>query len=348
MPASLGSWAPPVNGLLERRYNLHGVSVQVNSDGGVLSRSVEGLLRTFADAAPSANGDSRAWRVSALSVADAGELPRARSAAAGLAFEQPRVGLDGSSWAYAVWRDRGRTIIEVSDRGVVVVEPERRCAEVWAVAPERWAAEEREGLVFLLASEVLRASRLYPLHAAAVERDGRAVLILGSSGAGKSTSLLSLMRAGWRCLSDDHPLICNTVEGPRVLPWPARLELTAETGRLFGGLGGVRARTGERKFWLYPEEWGAGVAGAAAAPALLLFPKVVDWPASSVEAVSSRFALEELLRLGMVVVDREVVAHQFSLLARLARESARARLFFGSDVERLPALVDGLLDTAAA
>jgi hypothetical protein len=336
-----------VNGLLDRRYNLHGVSVQVKCDGGVLGESVEGLLRAFANVAPSANGDSRGWRVSARSVADAGELPRARSAAAGLAFEQPRIGLDGSSWGYAVWRDRGRTVIEVSERGLVVVEPERRCAEVWAVAPERWAAEEREGLVFLLASEVLRASRLYPLHAAAVERDERAVLILGSSGAGKSTSLLSLMRAGWRCLSDDHPLICDTADGPRVLPWPARLELTAETPRLFGGLGEVRARTGERKLWLYPEELGAGVAGAAAAPALLLFPKVVDWPASSVEAVSSRFALEELLRLGMVVVDREVAAHQFSLLARLARETVRARVFFGSDVERLPALVDGLLDTAA-
>jgi hypothetical protein len=337
-----------VSGLRERRYDLHGVAVQVECDGGVLSESVERLLRAFANVAPSGNGDSSAWRVFARSVADAGELPGARSAAAVLAFEQPRVGLDGSSWGYAVWRDRGRTIIEVSDRGLVVVEPERGCAEVWAVAPERWGAEEREGLVFLLASEVLRASGLYPLHAAAVEREGRAVLILGSSGAGKSTSLLSLMRAGWRCLSDDHPLICDTAEGPRVLPWPARLELTAETARLFGGLGDVRARRGERKLWLYPEEYGAGVASAAAAPTLLLFPKVVDWPVSSVEAVSSGFALEELLRLGMVVVDRKVAARQFSLLARLARGTARARVFFGSDVERLPALVDGLLDTAAA
>jgi hypothetical protein len=338
-----------VNRLLERRYRLPGVSVQVNCDSEVLSESVEGLLRSFAKPAPSGNGDdSHAWRASARSVADASELPRRRSSAAALAFEQPRVGLDGSSWGYAVWRDQGRTIIEVLDRGLVVIEPKRRCAEVWAVAPERWAAEEREGLVFLLASEVLRATRVYPLHAAAVERDGRAVLILGSSGAGKSTSLLSLMQAGWRCLSDDHPLICDTTDGPRVLSWPARLELTAETARLVGGLSEVRVRTGERKLWLYPEELGAGVAGASAAPVLLLFPKVVDWPVSSVEAVSSRFALEELLRLGMVVVDRETAAHQFSLLARLARESARARLFFGSDVERLPALVDRLLDTAAA
>jgi hypothetical protein len=336
-----------VKGLLDRRYNLHGVSLQLETDSGSLRESTHGLLRAFADTGPLMQADSRGWTASARSVNQPAELPRARSVAARRVFEVPRFGLDGTCWGYTVWRDGSRTIVEVSDRGLVVVEAERRTAEVWAVAPERWAAEEREGLVFLLTSEVLRASGLYPLHAAAVEREGRAILILGSSGAGKSTSMLSLMRAGWRCLSDDHPLICQTAEGSRVLPWPARLELTADTERLYGGLAEVQTREGERKLWLYPEELGAGVAHEPATPALLLFPKVVDWPASSTEPVSSRFALEELLRLGMVVVDRGVAARQFSLLASIARESARARVFFGSDVERLPALVDGLLDASA-
>jgi hypothetical protein len=254
--------------------------------------------------------------------------------------------LNAGSWGYSVWREEGRTIIEVSDHGVLIVEPNRRRADAWAVSPGSWAAEEREGLVFLLSSEILRASGLYPLHAAACERDGRAVLILGASGAGKSTCLLSMMRAGWRCLSDDHPLVCQTDSGPRVLPWPARLEMTAETPARFSGLGDVCTRVGERKLWLYPEEFGAGPARAPARPALLLFPKIVDWPSSSVEPVSARFALEELLRLGMSVVHRDAAAREFELLARLARETARVRLFFGADVERVPALIDGLLAVA--
>lgn len=41
------------------------------------------------------------------------------------------------------------------------------------------------------------------LHAAALERDGRAVLVGGPSGAGKTTLALALVRAGLRLLSDD-------------------------------------------------------------------------------------------------------------------------------------------------
>jgi hypothetical protein len=331
----------------EQHCELHGVSLHLRCEGEAMSETAATLLRSFRRP-PAATRNSHAWTATVRSAADPGELPRARSSAAKLAFEQPRIGFDGSSWGYAVWREQGRTIIEVSDRGLVVVEPTRRRADAWAVRPGTWAAEEREGLVFLLASEILRASGLYPLHASAAERDGRAVLILGSSGAGKSTCLLSLMQAGWRCLSDDHPLVCGTDDGPRVLPWPARLEMTAETPARFGGLGDLSTRVGERKLWLYPEELGAGPARAPARPALLLFPKVVDWPSSSVEPVSARFALEELLRLGMTVVHRDAAARQFALLACLARETARARLFFGSDVERLPARVDALIEAAVA
>jgi hypothetical protein len=331
----------------EQRYELHGVSLRLRCDGDALSETAAGLLRSFTPAA-TATRHSYAWKARVRSAADPSELPRARSPAAKLAFEQPRIGFDGSSWGYAVWREGGRTIIEVSDRALVVVEPTQRRADAWAVRPGTWAAEEREGLLFLLSSEILRASGLYPLHASAAERNGRAVLILGLSGAGKSTCLLSLMQAGWRCLSDDHPLVCETDEGPRILPWPARLELTAETPPRFNGLANLSTRVGERKLWLYPEELGAGPARAPARPTLLLFPKVVDWPSSSVEPVSARFALEELLRLGMAVVHRDAAARQFALFARLAREVARARLFFGSDVERLPVLVDGLIEAATA
>jgi len=50
-------------------------------------------------------------------------------------------------------------------------------------------------------------------HASAVSRDGRAVLILGASGAGKSRLALQLLAFGADFLADDAVMISATAEG---------------------------------------------------------------------------------------------------------------------------------------
>ena len=49
--------------------------------------------------------------------------------------------------------------------------------------------------------------RFLLLHAAAVERNGRAVVMPGPSGAGKSTLCISLVSRGWRLLSDEFAMV---------------------------------------------------------------------------------------------------------------------------------------------
>ncbi|WP_193743271.1 RNase adapter RapZ [Sandarakinorhabdus sp. AAP62] len=53
------------------------------------------------------------------------------------------------------------------------------------------------------------------LHATAVALDGRAVLLLGKSGAGKSDLALRLVAAGWRLVADDQVVV--TVDGDRLI-----------------------------------------------------------------------------------------------------------------------------------
>lgn len=60
------------------------------------------------------------------------------------------------------------------------------------------------GLNYAIASN---AHQYLIIHAAAVEKDGRSVIIPGAPGAGKSTLTAALIHRGWRLLSDELALI---------------------------------------------------------------------------------------------------------------------------------------------
>jgi hypothetical protein len=69
------------------------------------------------------------------------------------------------------------------------------------------------------------------LHSGAVSRGGQAALLVGSSGHGKTTLTLELVRRGWRFLSDDFaPVDAAGV----VRPFPRRVNVTDATLVLLG------------------------------------------------------------------------------------------------------------------
>ncbi len=76
---------------------------------------------------------------------------------------------------------------------------------------------------------------LIPLHASALEADGRAVAIAGDSGAGKSTLAAHLSRRGYRVMGDDVCALSFEADG-RVMVWPGarRFKLWADALAAFG------------------------------------------------------------------------------------------------------------------
>jgi HprK-related kinase A len=89
------------------------------------------------------------------------------------------------------WRQRARLLID----GAPVMHP---LAAGLAVPMLEWAMN------WVVAS---RAHRHLLLHAAVAERDGRALLLPGASGAGKTTLCALLVARGWRLLSDEFAII---------------------------------------------------------------------------------------------------------------------------------------------
>lgn len=76
-----------------------------------------------------------------------------------------------------------------------------------------------------------------PVHAAAVERDGRCLLLCAPSGGGKSTLTAALMRNGWKTLGDDKLLLRCENGVPRLAALLATFNLHPQTNRWFSEIG---------------------------------------------------------------------------------------------------------------
>lgn len=105
------------------------------------------------------------------------------------------------------------------------------------VDPER-DTPERNVRLYLLGSAfgvLLHQRGLLPLHANAVEIDGRAVAFMGESGAGKSTLAAWFHDSGYRVISDDVCVVGFDEQGdPYAVPGLPRLRLWAEALDLMG------------------------------------------------------------------------------------------------------------------
>jgi hypothetical protein len=77
-----------------------------------------------------------------------------------------------------------------------------------------------------------------PIHAACVARGGRAILLCGDSGAGKSSLAYACARRGWTFVSDDAVHVVSG-GGRRVIGNPDRIHLRSAASRLFPEIGGA-------------------------------------------------------------------------------------------------------------
>ena len=75
--------------------------------------------------------------------------------------------------------------------------------------------------------------RFLLLHAATVEKGGRALLMTGESGAGKSTLAALLGERGWRLMGDEFALL--DLEEGRLHPFPRAISLKNRAIALFDG-----------------------------------------------------------------------------------------------------------------
>jgi hypothetical protein len=222
-----------------------------------------------------------------------------------------------------------------------------------AVAPaslaDRHTLEHVLALVALVVA--LRRFGLFHLHAAVLaEPDGRAILVAGGAGSGKSTLTLALLEAspGLAWLGDDTALLSARPGGLAVLGFPRPFHLSGTTAAAFPRLGsllGAPCGSGAKRRLEGRLAFPGRQRLEASAPSLVILPEVVARPTSVVEAVPGAEALGALIEsAALVVVDgMPAVDAQLALLAATAGGATCLRARLGRDLLERPGEVAGRL-----
>jgi hypothetical protein len=86
-----------------------------------------------------------------------------------------------------------------------------------------------EDITFTSLAPLLRRHGYYLLHAFAVVKNGKCLLLVGPSGSGKTTTGLHLLEQGWQLLANDVVLLERRADGVYALPTPGVVSIRPGT-----------------------------------------------------------------------------------------------------------------------
>jgi len=195
-----------MDGLL-RHFDVHGLFVQFHFLADSLVKSADCLLAPFACPETPAG----AWRL---------QVRCGPSAAQSLgAPDKPYwSGQTPGGLPAATYSRDGLHWFELIGHACVQMAPAGRAGSVSVAPGSEWAWES--GCLTPLLCWMLATVGQHAIHTAALDCAGKATLLAGDSGRGKTTACLALAASGWPLIADDAALV--RLEGGRPLLWGLR------------------------------------------------------------------------------------------------------------------------------
>jgi hypothetical protein len=198
----------------------------------------------------------------------------------------------------------------------------------------------------------------FPLHAGALSRQGRGILLPGTSGAGKSTTTVALVRAGFDFLGDDTVFLSSPSEPASsgfdstditATGFPDQVDVTEHTVLMVPELGHLLEEPllpGRGKHSLRVEDVFGSRIVVSCRPALLVFPQVTPGRQSRAEPLDASSALRGLLP-NVLLTDPTFSQAHLDMLGRLVRSVPAFTLLAGSDLDDMASCLSGLLEDVA-
>jgi hypothetical protein len=330
---------------LESRYEIHGLNVMVSTNEQTIQDAVQARLRHFAT-------DRSDHPDLSLRLHLGGEREPTSNTPPGPGPD-PGARLIGSLPIGSLWYHERTDQVSMTygDTAQMLCDPRRGRAriEVAGAGPQSiWAASHLLFTPALL--EMMRRRGLFGIHAGGLVIDGRAILLAGASGAGKTTLTLALLRAGFGFMGDDTLFLSPDERGLRIQAFPDEVDVTPGTAQLFPELGlpGSEACSHpEHKRPVRAEiAYGLDVAWEAR-PGILIFPRVAHADHSVLTPMGPQEALVELAPNVLLTDPRAAQAH-FDAIAELARSSRCYRLETGRDLEAVAQVIRSLVESDRA
>jgi hypothetical protein len=313
------------------RWQLHGLTLEGQTDDALLAERWRGAFasRPAVDTGPDLS--CRLDVVADLPARPAGE-PRFRQ---GAVIEYY---LDGEH-ALAYFPRFGQLRLDLG-RGASEGQIVRAALDTYGVL---------EDLIAIALSPHLRRHGQFLIHAfGAVAPSGRAILLVGQVGAGKTTTGLALLDAGWRLLSNDSPILRAPGGQPaEVLSYPGLLAAYPDSFARFPATAHLAqaepASAGRRKVTVPAEAVWPGVWVERAGCAAIVFPRIEARAEHAVEPLAPPEALRRLLPHAVEQWDRDMLPAHLALLGGLVQAAPAYCLRLGPDVSTLPAVIGGLI-----
>lgn len=248
--------------------------------------------------------------------------------------------------------DGTRYFLSVDESLVVIAAPTARLVEVWFGTTTHARHPTAVVNVFSYGLQAaLRRARVYDVHAAGAldPASGAGALFVGASGSGKTTLTLRLTECGWRYLSDDMIVLCETpggveAEGLRRLFAVAATSIIASNGQRLSAALGPPVASDPSKRRLEPEAVFPDSRAARCRPAALFFPRVTGADATTISAIPARAAMLELVRhCPWATYDAQSAPDYLRVLARLANQCRAYELHAGRDLLLAPERTADLL-----
>ena len=190
--------------------------------------------------------------------------------------------------------------------------------------------------------ELLARHSWFGVHAAGVERDGRAALLCGGGSVGKTTACLTLVASGFRCLGDDKLLLQGSDSGVTAWPLSGEVGVCRESLPLLPAAMGqaiAAAGTPAAKVWLPLDDIAPGGLADSGVPVALLFPAIDASASCRLSALPTADAMTELTEQGLAICSPGAEGRFLEVATALLSQALAFRLVLGRDLDRLPALV---------